>query len=250
MTTFPVNYEIKELAITSYTLGNIYYALSTNLVGTIDEVVLPARAYLDEQATGSAPWLNGSTWYYWHSVEQVYKPMKRVTGTVYLDSNPSADQYQVVQNKNGIIATMDNAYGADQTIILPEGSVSVDWDMGKNFSLTLARNRDSRLQMTHSKDGMSIKILVVNRGTSAGLIWDASNVSLDTVPAGATMDTAPVQWPGSPPTIPPAQPGSSSSVLITFRNILGTVYGESWSQEAAADKRVTDATHYSQPKNL
>lgn len=205
---FPVNYQIHELPVLGFTLENLYVALTENLSGTIDEVVLPAAG--DDQVSSFAPSFSGDSWKVWDDNLKAYVPALTQVGNVTLSASPTANRLQMVQDKAGVVALLDDAYGIRSTVILREGLVSVDWDKGNNFRLTLGANRQSAIYMTHSKPGMEIDLLVVNSGTNQTVVWDPA-----------------IQWQAATASQPPAAaPGMAKGVLVTLRNIGGIIFAE------------------------
>lgn len=215
-TQFLVNWNIHDLPVLSFTLNNIYSALHQNLTGTIDDTVLPSVADPSQQKSSFAPWLNGSSWYVWDNDLKGYRPAVVFADKVKLDASPTANRIQTLQNKSGTVALLDDAYSVRDTVILPEGLVSVDWDRGIRFKCALSGNRQSAFYMTHSKPGMKIKLQVINKGTSQTVgTWDPL-----------------IKWPANTaPTMPAAKPGTSSSIIIGLENINGTIYGDSSAYE-------------------
>ena len=215
-TPFLVNWQIHDLPVLSFTLNNIYRALSQNLTGTIDNTVLPAVVDPTQERSHFAPWLNGSTWYVWDADINGYKPAVVFADKVKLDASPTANRIQTLQNKSGTVATLDDVYKIRDTVVLLEGLVSVDWDKGIMFQCTLNGKRQSAFYMAHSKPGMKIKLQIINKGTNQTVgAWDAA-----------------IKWPANTaPTVPASKPGTSNSIIVTLENINGTIYGDSSAYE-------------------
>lgn len=215
MITFPVNYNIHELPILGFTLRNIYDALVANLSGSIDETILPAAdnplsGSIDQIGTSFAPMFTGDGWNIWDDKLKVYRPTTPRVGNVSLEASPTQDRLQGIQNKDGRVALLEDAYRIRETLVLREGLVSVDWDKTNSFQCSLGTNRKSAIYMTHSKPGMEIDLLLINDGTAQQVVWDSS-----------------IKWPAATAPQPPAAaPGISNAVLVTLRNINGTIYGE------------------------
>jgi hypothetical protein len=215
---FPIKHEIHDLTIQGYSLGNIYRALSQNITGYVEEVLLPIHQEgqaEDLRSSVIAPWLNASTWFYFDLHKLAYLPTKLATGSVSLAADPTAERLQATQDKNGTVALLTDVYGAIDTISLPEGTCIVDWDIGRNFKCTLSHNRVTYFAMAHSRAGMEIQLLVVNAGGNQSILWDSL-----------------ISWPNNtPPTMPVSQAGSAKSILVNLRNVNGVIYGESQAQE-------------------
>lgn len=223
---FPVNYNIHDLTVTGFTLANVYKALGQNISGSIDEVVLPAVADPNFDKSHFAPWFDGSAWNVWDRDGSTYKPTTSVIGNVTLSSTPTANRVQLVQNKSGTIALLDDVYKIRPSITLQEGLVSVDWDIASQFRVILSGNRQSVFYMQHSKAGMTIGITVINSGTNQVInAWDAA-----------------IKWPAAtPPTMPASNSGYAKALRVTLRNINGTIYGDSTSH----DHKVINSTELS-----
>lgn len=210
--TFPVNYSIHDLPVLGFTLGNIYTALAQNIAGSIDSVILPAVADPSFDKSHFAPWFDGASWNIWDFERSTYRPTGVSIGNVRLNSEPTDNRVQYVQNKSGVIALLDDAYRIRPTITLQEGLVSVDWDSGSNFKVTLSGNRKSVFYMQHTRAGQTIRILIINSGTNQTInAWDSTII-----------------WPaGTAPVMPAANPGSAKAMIVMIRNINGILYGES-----------------------
>lgn len=209
-TSFPVNYQIHDLPTLGFTLENIYYALANNITGSIDDTVLPAVSDPEQDQSHFAPWFTGDSWNVWDDTLKAYIPATTIVGNVTLTANATADRLQHIQNKAGIIALTSDAYIARETVILREGLVSVDWDKASSFRCALGVNRQTAIYMTHSKPGMEIELLVVNNGTSQTVAWDPA-----------------IQWPSGTAAQPPAAvPGQAKALLVTLKNIAGTIYAD------------------------
>lgn len=140
-----------------------------------------------------------------------FDPAPIRVNNVTVDATPANDRLQSIQDKDGEIALLDDAYGIRPTVILPEGLVSVDWDIANDFKCVLSGNRESVFYMFHSQAGQEINILVVNQGT---------NQLVD------TWDTL-IQWPSStPPVMPPSTPGGYAMQKVNLVNVNGIIYGE------------------------
>ncbi len=113
-----------------------------------------------------------------------------------IEALPSSDRQQTLQNKSGVLALLDDTFGVRDTVILPEGLVSVDWEA---------------FYMFHQKAGMKIDLLLVNSGTKQLVgTWDAA-----------------IKWPSSvAPVMPAATPGTSALLLVTIRDVNDVLYGE------------------------
>lgn len=185
---FPVILHIPEFRPLAITPKEIARSLVNNMSGVVESGIVDSED--DFKVNLSTIQVNGVT----------------------LTSDPTADRQQTLQNKSGVIALLDDAYGIGDTVILPEGLVSVDWDMGKRFLVTLSGNRQSAFYMFHSKPGMEIDLLLVNQGTNQTVgAWDAA-----------------IKWPaGTPPSMPPALSGASALMKVNLVNVNGVIYGES-----------------------
>ena len=86
-------------------------------------------------ASGPAPKFDGSSWHSWEVANHTFTPINTQVHNVLLQSSPTAPRRQILNNKDGVVALLDDAYGIRQTVILPEGLVSVDWDSGDDFTV-------------------------------------------------------------------------------------------------------------------
>jgi hypothetical protein len=207
---FPIELNIAELRPKEFTMRRLAEAILENMTGIVQEGLMYASTDPDPQV-GPAPMFDGKSWQSWETSEYRYSPINVQVNSVILESDPTANRLQLIQNKDGVIATLDEAYGIRDTVILQEGLVTVDWSKGNDFLCVLSGNRQSAFYMAHSKAGMEIDILLVNNGTNQ-LVggWDAL-----------------IQWPGgAPPVMPSAKSGTSARQKVTLRNINGTIYGE------------------------
>lgn len=209
---FPVNWKIHELPLSGFSLTNLYDALTQNLYGSIDDTVLPSVSDPAVELAGSYPVFSGTNWQIWDEANSTYKPLAIKVGNVTLASEPTANRVQSMQSKSGTVALLEDTYKIRDTVHLKEGLVMVDWDLGTRFQCILSGNRQPAFYMAHSKAGMKIDILVVNNGTKQTIgTWDSA-----------------IKWPSSvTPAIPAATGGVSTSLLVTLRNVNGTIYGES-----------------------
>jgi hypothetical protein len=191
---FPVSLQIPELRPKSQTMRGVLYELVENMTGQVESGILDA----EELQTGP-------------STFEGVQPFTLKSGNVILQGTPTANRLHQFQNKNGVVALLDDAYGVRPTVILPEGLVSVDWDVSDNFMVVLDGRRQSTFYMTHSKAGMEIDLLLVNNGTNQTVYaWDPL-----------------IKWPAStPPTMPAASSGTSALLLVTVENVGGVMYGE------------------------
>ena len=183
---FPITLLIPTLRPKDATQRGIASELVDNMGGSVDSGLLPSGS-IDFEPTGNQ------------------------VGNVTLDSQPTSDHQQSLQNKQGVIALLDDVYGIRDTVILPEGLVSVDWDSGKSFLCVLSGNRQSTFYMFHSKAGMEITLLLVNNGTAQTVhAWDAA-----------------IKWAGgTAPAMPAATPGGGAIMKVNLVNVNQVIYGE------------------------
>ena len=186
---FPVSLYIPQLHPVKTTPREIASTIVDNMLGSVESGILEAE---NDQIALS--------------------PSELVIQGVRVTSSPSANRLQILQNKSGVVALLDDTYLIQDTVILPEGLVSVDWDMGKNFMCVLSADRQSAFYMTHSRAGMERNLLIINEGTKQTIgAFDPS-----------------ILWPaGTAPTMPAASAGSSALLLVMLRNVNGLIYGES-----------------------
>jgi len=184
---FPVSLHIPELRPSKVTPREVALTLVDNMVGEVESGIL-------ESDSTNTP------------------TTELRVQNVTLKAFPLTNRQQTLQNKSGVIALLDDAYKIQNTVILPEGLVSVDWDMGKNFMCVLSADRQSAFYMTHSRAGMERNLLIINEGTKQTIgAFDPS-----------------ILWPaGTAPTMPAASAGSSALLLVMLRNVNGLIYGES-----------------------
>jgi hypothetical protein len=210
-TEFPVAYNIHDLTVRGYTLGNIYNSLVQNLSGSIEDTILPAVSDPTKDQSSFSPWFDGASWHVWDDARSAYKPTSVIVGNVSLDASPTANRTHQVQNKDGVIALIEDVYNTRGTITLQEGLVSVDWDMSDSFRVILSGNRSTALYMTHSKPGREIMVILTNSGTNQVVgTWDPV-----------------IKWPGATaPSMPASTPGASKSVMVNLVNLDGVIYGE------------------------
>jgi hypothetical protein len=206
-TNFPVNYTIKDLSYTPLKLRDLWDALASNLQATVDEGIIGARS-IANPATEESPWLDAGTWKVWDDTSKAYTPAGVIVGSVQLSAEPTANRLQTIQDKDGTIALLDDAYGIRETVILPDGAVGVDWDSGTNFLCRIKRK--TYFHMQHSRSGMRRRLWVVNSGTNNTLLWDAA-----------------IKWPtGGAPAMPAAPAGGAASLMVTLYNINDIIYAE------------------------
>ena len=184
----PITLDIPEFRPAQTNMRGIARALVDNMSGEIESGIIEA---------GQA--------------EEAFSNSILVIDGVEISSDNLADRNQILQNKSGVIALLDDAYGIRDTVILPEGLVSVDWDKGKNFVVTLSGNRQSAFYMAHAKAGMEINLWLVNNGTNQTVgTWDSA-----------------IKWPANTaPTMPAATVGSAALMLVKIRDINSILYGE------------------------
>jgi hypothetical protein len=199
---FPVALQIPELRPKSQTMRGILSELVDNMTGQVESGILDA-----EELPAGPETFEG------------IQPFTYKVGNVTLQGTPTDDRLHTFQNKTGVVALLDDAYGVRPTVILPEGLVSVDWDVSDNFLVVLDGRRQSTFYMTHSKAGMEIDLLLVNNGTNQTVYaWDSA-----------------IKWPAAtPPTMPAALSGTSALLLVTIENINGIMYGEYLNYSAGA----------------
>ncbi len=186
---FPVSLHIPQLNPAKLAPREVAIAIVDNMLGSVESGVLEAE-----------------------NNEIELSPNTLVVQGVKITASPSANRIQTLQNKSGVIALVDDTYRIQDTVILPEGLVSVDWDMGRNFLCILSGNRQSAFYMAHSRAGMERNLVIVNNGTNQTV---------------GTFDPL-INWPASTaPTMPAATAGSSALLKISLRNIGGVIYGES-----------------------
>jgi hypothetical protein len=195
---FPIDLTISELRPLDLSPRGIGQAIVDNMYGTVQSGLLDAD--LLSQTDGPLPVYEG------------VQPFGIKSGNVTIQSAPSVNRNQIFQNKDGVVALLDDAYHIRDAVILPEGLVSVDWNTGSDFICILSGNRQSTFYMFNSKAGMEIDLLLVNNGTNQTVYaWDPL-----------------IMWPtGTPPTMPAATAGSSSLMKVNLVNVNGVIYGES-----------------------
>lgn len=212
MINFPIELHVAQLRPKEFSLRRVAEELVENMVAWVQDGIMDATTDPDpSEAVGRAPKFDGGSWYSWEPANNKYAPIEVWVKNVEFQASPTSDKRQIFQNKNGIVALQDDAYGIRDTVILPEGLVSVDWDMGSDFLCILSGNRQSAFYMSHSKPGMEIVLLLVNNGTNQIVSqWDPI-----------------IHWPAATaPVIPAANPGTSTRQFVDLRNVNGTIYGE------------------------
>jgi hypothetical protein len=220
MMDFPVTLVIPDLNPQNNTLRGIYDNLIAEMSGTVESGLMDASLDTDPaSASGPAPKFDGSSWHSWEIDNHTFTPVNTQVHNVLLQSSPTAHRRQILNDKDGTIALLDDAYGKRPTVILPEGLVSVDWDSGDDFLCVLSGNRKSAFYMFHSKPGMEIDILLINNGTNQLTeTWDPL-----------------IHWPSSiSPIVPAAKAGTSAMLKVNLVNLDGTIYGEFWVYSASA----------------
>jgi hypothetical protein len=197
---FPVSLHIPDFRPLDNSLKGIASSLPDSMVGSIESGVIDTEELA--QVNGPSPVFEGN------------QAFGIKVNNVTLQSTPTDNRNQIFQDKDGVVALVDDIQGLRPTVILPEGLVSVDWSVADNFMCILSGNRQSAFYMAHSKDGMKVKLLLVNQGTNQTVgTWDAS-----------------INWPaGSAPSMPSALVGASAFLLVELRNINNIIYGESLS---------------------
>ena len=213
---FPVTTHINELPVLGFTLNNLYNSLIANLKGKAGGVLLEST--LSPTPSVTTPWFDGASWNVWKSELTSYQPVSIIADGVKLSSAPTQNRVQTLQAQDGVIALLDDLYNIRPTITLQEGLVSVDWNMASSFIVILSGDRESALYMINSNPGMSIRILLVNSGTSQTVTWDSA-----------------IKWQGgTAPPVPVSKPGTSNTQLVTLRNINGVIYAEYTNQACRA----------------
>jgi hypothetical protein len=224
---FPITLAIPDLNPRNNTLRGIYDNLIAEMSGTVESGLMDAGIDTDpDSASGPAPKFDGGSWHSWEIANHTFTPVNTQVQNVLLQASPTASRRQLLNDKDGVVALLDDAYGKRPTVILPEGLVSVDWDSGNDFMCVLSGNRKSAFYMFHSRPGMEIDILLVNNGTNQLVqTWDPL-----------------IHWPiNIPPVVPAANAGTSAMLKVNLVNVGGTIYGEflnyvnvsSWSYDAA-----------------
>ena len=194
---FPINLKISDLRPLELNPKGIARSLVENMYGSVESGVLDADQL--SQTDGPLPVYEGS------------RSFGVNVGNVFLQSSPTANRNHVFQNKDGVVALLDDVYGISGTVVVPEGLVSVDWTLGKDFLCVLSGNRQSTFYMFHSHAGMEIDLLLVNNGTSQTVhTWDPL-----------------IKWPGGTATAMPAsEAGAASMLKVNLVNVNGVIYGE------------------------
>ena len=131
------------------------------MIGIVESGLMEASLDVDPAvATGPGLKFDGSSWHSWEQSNHAFTPVSVTVNNVLLQAAPTANRRQYCRTKTDVMALLDDVYGIRPTVILPEGLVSVDWDMGDDFLCVLSGNRQSSFYMFHSKPGMEIDMLV------------------------------------------------------------------------------------------
>lgn len=229
---FPVTLIIPELNPPEFTLNGIARTLVDNMIGHVQSGLMEANREIDTSvASGTAPIFDGSSWFSREPTSHAFKPINIRVNNVLLQSTPTADRRQLLNNKDGTIALLDDVYGIKNTVIVQEGLVSVDWNSGKDFMCVLSGNRRSTFYMFHSKPGMEIDLLLVNNGTNQLVnTWDPL-----------------IHWPtDTPPVVPAANTGTSAMLKVNLVNVAGIIYGEFINYTDVTPWSITDTAHFTQ----
>ncbi len=194
---FPINLKISDLRPLELNPKGIARAIVENMYGSVESGILDADQL--SQTDGPLPVYEGT------------RSFGVKSDNVFLQSSPTANRNQIFQNKDGVVALLDDAYGIRPTVVVPEGLVSVDWKLGKDFLCVLSGNRQSTFYMVHSQAGMEIDLLLVNNGTSQTVhTWDPL-----------------IKWPsGTATAVPAAEAGAAAMLKVNLVNVNGVIYGE------------------------
>lgn len=197
----------------SGTLQDFQDRFLLNLRGHISETqVLLGQVGGAKPLTNIGPWLNDATWYVWNGSEYVPTTV-RVGGPGYTvqlgnyttvgDTKSSivASRTQLLQDKDGTVALLDDVYVGRPAVILTGTTPTIDWNLSNNFTETLPGN--STMKMSNFKDGQRIAVSLKNNATSYTVTWPSY-----------------IFWPSGAPT-----QTASKTDLYLFRCIGGTILG-------------------------
>ncbi len=213
----------------NYTFSFTTSGLPSTFVGTVDALIAAWTASLGATISSSnvllgavqsstpaaalTPWLDTSVpaWKVWNGT--AYVPVLIKLGTsahqITFDTDSlSANRTVSFQDKDGIVAYLDDVYSRRPTSIIPAGSPStIDWSLSETFYKLISINQV--FNMSNSLPGQEIDVIIDSTGTpSLGNTWNA--VQFGTAPFTQT---------------------SGGKDWYHFSNIAGTIYGT----QAAAD---------------
>lgn len=185
-----------------------------NLRGTIDDTrVLTGQIGGARPTSDVGPWHDGESWNKWNGSEYVPSAI-RIGGagfkvqlgdytTVGADTIlPS--RFQTLQDKDGIVALLDDVYVGRPAVELIGTTPSIDWNLGHHFYQILGGN--TTIQHINSQPGQRIVVTLRNNATSYSVTWSA---------------TPEIFWPSG---VSPSQTASKTD-KYEFENINGSILG-------------------------
>lgn len=187
-----------------------------NLHGNIDNTqVLTGQVGGPMPNFDVGPWFSNDTWYAWNGSE--YVPTKVIVGgsgfVVQLGdytttgtsvSNPLPSRTQTLQDRDGVVALLDDIYVGRPLVVLNGTTPTIDWNLGHHFTEILPGN--TTIKMINSKAGQQIVVALRNVTTSY-------SVSFSSTPA--------IFWPSG---VAPTQTPNKTDLYI-FDNIGGSILG-------------------------
>lgn len=188
-----------------------------NLRGSIDQTqVLTGQVGGPRPDTDVGPWFNNDIWHAWNGSEYVPSTVK-VGGAGYVvqlgdyttvgdsASNPLATRTQTLQDKDGVVAVLDDIYVGRPVVVLSGATPTIDWNLGHHFVEILPGN--TTVKMANSKPGQRIVAVFRNVATSYALSWSS---------------TPAISWPAG--IIPTQTPNKADK--YEFENIGGSILGK------------------------
>ncbi len=185
-----------------------------NLRGSIDETaVLSGQMGGSKPTSDVGPWFNGDSWHIWNGSDYVPATVK-IGGAGFVvqlgdyttegagDILPT--YIQTLQDKDGVIALLDDVYVGRPAVVLSGTTTSIDWNLGHHFTEILAGN--TTITHRNSQPGQRIAVTLKNNSTSYSVTWAA---------------TPAVAWPSGSA---PSQTASKTDLYI-FENVAGTILG-------------------------
>lgn len=157
-------------------------------------------------------WWRTNNWWGWDETYAAYTPAKigclsadGKTG-LSLTASPTEDRTQDLQNSDGTIALLDDAYTPRETTILTGTNPTIFANASSDFYLELEGN--TTIAGIHLMPlGKSFKIAIVNNSTAYTVTWPS---------VGANK----IAWAGGvAPTQPVALPGQITMAIYTIREL-------------------------------
>lgn len=198
------------------TLQDFQNRFLLNLRGSIEDTqVLVGQVGGPKPTKDVGPWFSSNTWYTWNGSEYVPTTVK-VGGSGYVvqlgdytkvgtsTQQPLPTRIQTVQDRDGVVALLDDVYVGRPPVILSGTTPTIDWNLGHHFTEILPGN--TTIKMINSKPGERIIVVLRNVATSYAAIFSS---------------TPAIFWPSG---TAPSQTANKTDMYI-FDNIAGSILG-------------------------